>query len=160
MSFVPRRLFPQKWNVIYDSKCSLCKIEIEWLKKKDQDGAVLRFTDLENDSYDETDPKNGCISYEAGMKSMSIVCGSSGAVVNGAQAFHEIYSSIGLGWVWKITTLPLIGPSIDHIYEFWARYRTNITRGEGIESLIRQRNEYIKLQKCSEGCTTAPRKAT
>ena len=51
-------LFSEKLNVLYDSKCFLCRKEIEFLKKRDVTSSII-FTDIECNSYDESSMKNG-----------------------------------------------------------------------------------------------------
>ena len=130
------RLFPQKFNIIYDSKCSLCNKEIEYLKLKNTENTFL-FTDLENkkDKYNPDDTKNVGITYAKAMKKMHIVK-NDGTIISGIEAFYEIYNSIGMGKFLYFTKMPIIGNLSNRIYNFWAKYRTNITRGENIEKII------------------------
>ena len=49
------RLFPEEVNIIYDSKCNICKLEIDFLAKRDAEkinvGAPkLKMTDLESET--------------------------------------------------------------------------------------------------------------
>ena len=50
------RLFPEEVNIIYDSKCNICKLEIDFLAKRDAEkinvGAPkLKMSDLESETY-------------------------------------------------------------------------------------------------------------
>ena len=50
------RLFPEEVNIIYDSKCNKCKLEIDFLAKRDAEkinvGAPkLKMTELESETY-------------------------------------------------------------------------------------------------------------
>lgn len=144
------RLFPERYNVIYDSKCALCRIEIDWLQRKNE-GGKLRFTDLERD-YDELDPKNAGVTYRAAMEAMTIVDGKTGKVSNGIDVFYLIYDTLGLGWVWSFTKLPLVGPFANDVYKFWALYRTNVTRGKSIDTLVQEYADYQRLKECNENC--------
>ena len=141
------KLFPQKFNIIYDSKCYLCNKEIEFLKVKNTNNIFL-FTDLENkkESYNPKDTKNVGITYEEAMKKMHIVK-NDGTVIVGTDAFYEIYNSIGLGKFLYFTKLPIIGNLSNRIYNFWARYRTSITRGENIEKIINRYESNCNLKK-------------
>jgi len=72
------RLFKGELNLIYDSKCNVRKLEMDFLRRRDirlhgASSKLLRFTDLESGKYNETDVKNGGISYATGMKSMNAV---------------------------------------------------------------------------------------
>ena len=143
------RLFPQRYNVLYDRKCALCRIEIDWMQRKDKEGNVLKFTDIES-NYDELAPENGGVSYGEAMRGMTIVDGQTGETVKGPKVFYLLYDSLGLGFVWKWTQLPYIGSVVNHVYGFWAKYRTNLTRGRSVDSLIADHKAYQKLQDCTE----------
>jgi len=148
------RIFKEQINVLYDSKCNLCLMEISFLMKKDKEGKII-FTDLESD-YDESDPKNGNISYEQAMRSMHAIK-FNGEVISGVKVFKELYEIIGLGYLYSFTTLPIVGPLVDRIYKYWANYRTNLTRGIGIDDLVRQRNASFQRKMDEKGensCTT------
>ena len=101
------KLFPQKFNIIYDSKCYLCNKEIEYLKVKNTENIFL-FTDLEDkkEKYNPTDTKNVGITYNKAMRKMHIVK-NDGSIIVGADAFYEIYNSLGMGKFHKKHLLPL-----------------------------------------------------
>ncbi|KAG7372220.1 DUF393 domain containing protein [Nitzschia inconspicua] len=71
------RLFPEEGNVLYDSKCSVCKLEMEWLANRDKQVNVkqskLKLTDLEDPAFDAKDSSNGGIDYETGMAAIYVV---------------------------------------------------------------------------------------
>lgn len=163
----PERLFAEELNVIYDSKCNVCKLEIEFLKKRDLrlNGADnqhprLRFTDLESGTYDESDPKNGGITYAAGMKSMHAVT-KSGEIIQGVPVFEKMYEQVQLGWLfYALHKVPGLQTVADFFYNIFARYRTIITRGSQVDGLIEafeqkkklegQKKQSMQLQECSE----------
>jgi predicted DCC family thiol-disulfide oxidoreductase YuxK len=147
------RLFPQQYNVLYDRKCALCRIEIDWMQRKDAGGKILKFTDIEA-NYDENAPENGGVSYGEAMRVMTIVDGRNGETIKGPTVFYLLYDALGLGFVWRWTTLPIIGTAVNHVYGFWAKYRTNLTRGRSVESLI---DDYAAYQKELEECTESGR---
>lgn len=144
------RLFDETYNVIYDSKCALCRMEIDWLKRKNTDGKLL-FTDLES-AYDQEDPRNAGVSYRDGMEAMTIVHGETGKIQRGIEVFPAIYDTLGLGWVWAFTKLPIVGPISADVYTFWAKYRTNVTRGKSIDSLVDEYLEYQSVKECNDEC--------
>ena len=84
-----------------------------------------------------TDPANAEISYETGMKSMHAVL-ANGEVITGVRVFRELYTTIGLGWLYGFTRYPVIKPIIDKLYDTWAVYRTDLTRGTPVDVLIQQ----------------------
>lgn len=139
-----RRLFPENLNVLYDSKCALCQIEINFLQKKDKHRRI-RFTDIESADFDESDPKNGNVSYEVAMRRLHAIR-SNGEVLHGAEVIRAMYTEVGLGWWYAFTKLPIIRTIVDAAYDVWADYRTVITRGESLRSILDKRHS----AKCTE----------
>jgi len=151
-STAKKLLFPERLNIIYDSKCSVCRWEVEFLdsvQKSNQqqqqqslNTLPIRFTDLEStNGYDSTLPSNGGITYAQGMKSFHAVT-SDGRVLHGVQVFREAYELVGLGWLWNWTVdAPWMGKVANVFYDLFARYRTDITRGSPVLELIRQYEE-------------------
>jgi len=137
-----KRLFKEDINMLYDSKCNLCLMEVRYLYKKDVAGKI-KFTDLEDPKYNPSDPANAEISYETGMKSMHAVL-ANGEVITGVRVFRELYTTIGLGWLYGFTRYPVIKPIIDKLYDTWAVYRTDLTRGTPVDVLIQQRNNALE----------------
>jgi predicted DCC family thiol-disulfide oxidoreductase YuxK len=143
-------LFQEELNIIYDSKCNVCKLEIDWLAKRDArvNGSIapkLKMTDIESDDYDDTDPSNGGISYEKGMAAIHAVT-PTGKVMSGVPVFSSAYDKVGLGWLFAITRVPILNKGIDMAYDFFAKYRTNITRGSSLEALVESYKERKQLE--------------
>jgi hypothetical protein len=67
-----------------------------------------------------------------------------GEVVKGVEVFRRSYDMIGLGWVWRITALPVLRPFFDRMYSHWATYRTSLTRGVALDDLIKKRNDELR----------------
>jgi predicted DCC family thiol-disulfide oxidoreductase YuxK len=149
-----RRLFPEDLNIIYDSKCNVCQLEIEFLRKRDlrlrQKGqARLKFTDLEGRStgggggddsddsgdYDPDLPANAGIDYATGMTSMHGVT-ADGKVLKGVPVFRKAYEAVDLGWLFAITTWPGVSWVAGRLYDVFAKYRTRLTRGTSVERLV------------------------
>ncbi|KAL7560816.1 hypothetical protein ACA910_013252 [Epithemia clementina (nom. ined.)] len=148
------RLFPEELNVIYDSKCNVCKLEIDFLRQRDMrlngtrkssTGPKLRFTDLESGSYDESDPRNGGISYAVGMSSMHAVT-PSGQILNGVPVFEKAYQRVQLGWLFRITHVPGFKHLSNFLYDIFARYRTAITRGSSVDALVQAYEDKKRLE--------------
>lgn len=97
---------------------------------------LLRFTDLEaEDGYDETDPTNGGVTYEMGMKSFHAVK-SNGEILHGIPVFREAYEIVDQAWVWEATKIPVVGKLASMGYSLFAMIRTQLTRGSSVEDLI------------------------
>jgi len=133
------RLFPEEINVLYDSKCNVCKLEMDWLVSRDiklngPNGRRLRLTDLEDD-FDASDPRNGGIDYATGMAAIYAVK-HDGTVYKGVPVFELAYDQVGLGWIWKINQIPAVNRFLEWGYEIFAKNRTRITRGAPLEELL------------------------
>jgi predicted DCC family thiol-disulfide oxidoreductase YuxK len=144
-------LFKEEINFLYDSKCNLCAWEVAFLKRKDTEKKI-RFTDIESLDYDASDPANGNVSYHDAMKYMTAVK-ANGEVVSGVRVFREVYDVLGIGWVYAITSWPLLGPIFDSVYKSWAMYRTNLTRGVSLDELVRERVEKMAVSDSTK-CTS------
>ena len=145
------RLFSEEVNIIYDSKCNVCKLEIDFLARRDAEkinvgNPKLKMTDIEADEYDILDPANGGVSYEEGMKAIHAVT-SDGKVLKGVPVFSLAYEQVQLGWLFKVTTWPIVKQLVDVGYNIFAKYRTNLTRGASVETLVQQYEEKKKLEQ-------------
>ncbi|KAK1739966.1 DUF393 domain-containing protein [Skeletonema marinoi] len=150
-------LFPEKLNIIYDSKCSVCQWEVDYLKQRMQNlstrtnsnksNNLIRFTDLEaNEGYNESDPANGGVTYTMGMTSFHAVK-SNGEILHGVPVFVEAYDIVDQGWIWEVTKWPIVGTLASWGYDMFAKIRTQLTRGSSVERLIEEhytrRNEIM-----------------
>lgn len=134
------RLFPEEINVLYDSKCDVCRLEMEWLAARDlrlhgPRGRRLRLTDLEGDGFDAADPRNGGVDYARGMAGICAV-GRDGTVHTGVSVFEVAYGQVGLGWIWRVARIPVVRGLLERCYEIFARHRTRVTRGASLEELL------------------------
>mmetsp|Transcript_827 Transcript_827/g.1334 ORF Transcript_827/g.1334 Transcript_827/m.1334 type:complete len:219 (+) Transcript_827:63-719(+) len=152
------RLFPEEINIIYDSKCNVCKLEIDFLAKRDAEkinvgSPKLKMTDLEADGYDPNNPANGGVSYERGLKAIHAVT-SEGKVVKGVPVFQLAYEHVNLGWLFQITTWPVVKQLVDVGYSLFAKYRTNVTRGTSVEALVMEyeAKKALELKMKEEDC--------
>jgi len=134
--------------MLYDSKCSLCMKEVAFLSKRDTAGRIL-FTDIESLDYQAT-PQNGYVSYETGMGVMHGVL-PNGDLVTGVEVIRQLYELVGLGAVFRFTAWPGVKGLADAVYLVWARYRTQVTRGESVQDCIRNRNAMLAQQEQAAG---------
>mmetsp|Transcript_27635 Transcript_27635/g.31410 ORF Transcript_27635/g.31410 Transcript_27635/m.31410 type:complete len:284 (+) Transcript_27635:54-905(+) len=170
------RLFPEELNVLYDSKCNVCKLEMDWLVSRDiringPTHRKLKLTDLEADGsegnssgtrsgYDENNPANGYITYEQGMAAMYGIK-YDGTVYKGVPVFELAYETVGLGWIWKINQLPAVNKLLLWGYEVFATNRTRFTRGSSLEDLIQLhvlKKEAKKKKALEEDCDSCNNK--
>lgn len=144
------RLFPQELNILYDSKCNVCKLEIDFLKRRDQrlnsPQCKLKFTDLESPLYDPRCHQNGGIEYETGMKAMHGIL-PDGTVIKGVPVFDVAYQHVGLGWLFAASRVPVLKWVLDRLYDVFAKYRTMLTRQQTIPELVRAYQHKRNLQE-------------
>ncbi len=155
------RLFPEEINVLYDSKCNVCKLEMDWLVSRDiringPDNRKLKLTDLEDENgFDAPDPSNGGIDYDTGMAAIYAIK-HDGTVYKGVPVFELAYAQVGLGWIWKINQIPAVNRFLEWGYEIFARNRTRITRGASLEELLalNAAKQKVAQEEDCESCRT------
>lgn len=142
----------EKIDLLFDSECPICMMEVEFLKKRDIENRI-RFTDLQSPDYNPAD--HGNVSFERGMRKIRAVL-PGGSVVTGVEVFRQTYKAIGLGWIFDLTSLPLVGKAADAIYDFWAENRLRITGRGQLADVLRERADKLKnmdAPECdAEGC--------
>jgi predicted DCC family thiol-disulfide oxidoreductase YuxK len=112
-------------------------------------------TDLESDDYDPSDPANGNVSYAEALAAIHAVT-SDGKVLKGVEVFALAYQQVGLGWLFAITKWPGIEPLVQFGYEIFAKYRTVLTRGSKMDSLIEayEEKKALEREKTAQDCET------
>jgi len=155
-----KNLFNEELNIIYDSKCNVCKLEMDLLARRDayingSDSRKLKLTDLESASYDPTDAANGGVSYRDGMAEIHAVT-SAGQVLKGIPVFTEAYQRVKLGWLFSMLEWRAVRPVADLGYTLFARYRTIVTRGSTLDSLVEAYEAKQAKTLIDESCETCP----
>ncbi len=64
----------------------------------------------------------------------------SGEVIKDISVFQEAYRLVGLGWVYGITTLTVLGDIGDRIYGVWDRWRLPLTGRRYLDQLCKIKN--------------------
>lgn len=129
-----------KIDLLYDSDCPICAMEVEFLKKRDFYNRI-RFTDLSSPDYNPSD--HGNVQFADGMRKIRAVLPDK-TVVTGVEVFRQTYKAIGLGWIFDITKLPLIGKAADALYDLWAENRLRITGRGDLADILRERAEKLR----------------
>jgi predicted DCC family thiol-disulfide oxidoreductase YuxK len=138
-------------DLLYDSACPICNMEVAFLRKRDV-AHRIKFTDLSAADYDPA--QHGNVAFERGMRKIRAVM-PEGEVVTGMEVFRQTYNAIGLGWMFAITQLPLVGTVADSMYDVWAENRLRITgRGE-LADVLKERAEALKDVEVDECDTDA-----
>eukprot|EP00607_Mallomonas_marina_P005524 CAMPEP_0182427896 /NCGR_PEP_ID=MMETSP1167-20130531/20646_1 /TAXON_ID=2988 /ORGANISM="Mallomonas Sp, Strain CCMP3275" /LENGTH=152 /DNA_ID=CAMNT_0024610469 /DNA_START=209 /DNA_END=667 /DNA_ORIENTATION=- len=136
-----------KIDLLYDSDCPICMMEVRFLQKRDIHGKI-KFTDLNSITYSPIE--HGGVEFESGMRKLRAVLPDNTVVV-GVEVFRKTYEAIGLGWVFEATNIPVIGKVADTIYDVWAENRLRITgRGDMADVLAERRAQLLAAE--NEGC--------
>lgn len=127
-------------DLLYDSDCPICMMEVEFLKKRDIHHKI-RFTDLQSDDYDPAE--HGNVKFSDGMRKIRAVLPDQ-TVVIGVEVFRKTYDAIGLGWVFELTKLPVIGYLADALYDIWAENRLRLTGRAQKADELREQAEILR----------------
>jgi predicted DCC family thiol-disulfide oxidoreductase YuxK len=115
-------------------------MEVEFLKKRDIDKKI-RFTDISAPDYDPS--QHGNVQFADGMRKLRAVLPDN-TVITGVEVFRQTYEAIGLGWVFQLTSIPLVGKLADGLYDVWAENRLRITgRGE-LADILKERADKLR----------------
>ena len=139
-------------DLLYDSECPICQMEVDFLKKRDIHNKI-RFTDLSSPDYNPSD--HGNVQFAEGMRKLRAVLPDN-TVITGVEVFRQTYNAIGLGWIFALTNLPIIGEMADYVYDVWAENRLRITGRGDMADLLKQKAEELREMEepeCSaDGC--------
>jgi predicted DCC family thiol-disulfide oxidoreductase YuxK len=127
-------------DLLYDSDCPICMMEVNFLQKRDIDN-LIRFTDLNSPDYNSAD--HGNVKFKEGMRKIRAVL-PSGQVVIGIEVFRQTYEAIGLGWVFALTKIPFIGKLADQVYDIWAENRLRLTGRPELAEVLKERKVHLQ----------------
>lgn len=112
-----------KSTLYFDGPCSLCRAEIGYYRRKDQDHALC-FVDI---SETGAVPPEG-VTQERAMKRFHVRA-SDGRVLSGAAAFVEVWTSLPrLRWAASAASLPGALIALEWGYRFFLPVRPFISR--------------------------------
>ncbi|MEY2831205.1 MAG: hypothetical protein RLZZ574_463, partial [Cyanobacteriota bacterium] len=66
-----------------------------------------------------------------------------GTIVKNVEVFRQVYEQLGMGWVYAITKLKIIGAIADWLYKIWADWRLKITGRAEIDQIIAARQQKL-----------------
>jgi predicted DCC family thiol-disulfide oxidoreductase YuxK len=133
------------WRIalLYDSECPLCMREVNFLQRQDNGRGLVRFVDIADDNYDPADYGN--VSFAAAMERIHAVL-PDGTVLQNVAVFRYTYDLLGIGWIYSITKVPIIGQFVDVLYGIWAKYRLKLTGRPDLITLIQTREERLNCR--------------
>jgi predicted DCC family thiol-disulfide oxidoreductase YuxK len=131
------------WQIklLYDGECPLCLREVNFLQKRDDGRGLVAFVDIADDNY--TPQEHGGVDFETAMGRIHAVL-PDGTVIKNVEVFRRVYETLGMGWVYAITKLPVIGSVADWLYGIWANWRLALTGRPKLKAIVQQRNNRIQ----------------
>ena len=130
-----------KIKLLYDGECPLCVREVNFLTKKDAGRGIVKFVDIADPNY--SPQANGGVDFLTAMGVIHAVL-PDGTVIKNVEVFRQVYEQLGMGWVYAITKVPVVGKLADWLYGVWANWRLKITGRPEIEEIIAQRQQKLK----------------
>ena len=138
------------WRIklLYDGECPLCVREVNFLLKKDAGRGIIKFVDIAKSDYSPEENSN--IDFATAMGRIHAIT-NDGKIVRNVEAFRLIYEELGMGYVYAITKLPIVGAIANFVYGIWANWRLKLTGRPNLETLVQQRKE-MKSKSDSSRC--------
>ena len=132
----------ENWKIklLYDGECPLCVREDNFLTKKDAGRGIVKFVDIADPNYDPQ--ANGGVDFKTAMGVIHAVL-PDGSVIKNVEVFRQVYERLGMGWVYAITKIPVVGKVADWLYGVWANWRLKITGRPEIETIIAERQRKL-----------------
>lgn len=134
-----------KIKLLYDGECPLCLREVRFLKKRDGGRGLVKFVDIAADNYSAEE--NAGIDYETAMGRIHGVLPDE-TIVRDIEVFRRVYEALGMGWVYAMTKVPLIGAIANRIYQIWAKFRLTLTGRPDLETVVASRQERQDEKRC------------
>ncbi|MBE9094652.1 thiol-disulfide oxidoreductase DCC family protein [Tychonema sp. LEGE 07203] len=131
------------WQIelLYDGECPLCVREVNFLKKRDAGRGLVSFVDIAEDGYNPE--AHGGVDYETAMGRIHAVL-PDGTTVKNVEVFRRIYEILGMGWIYAVTKLPVIGAIANWLYGIWADWRLRLTGRQDLASIMSDRTARIE----------------
>lgn len=139
-------------QLLYDGGCPLCLREVNFLRRRDGGRGRVLFVDIADPSYQPA--AHGGIDFETAMGRIHAVL-PDGTIVKNLEVFRQIYAALGIGWIYAITKLPLLGGLADAVYGFWADRRLWLTSRPNLAILAAERQALansLANPDCAERC--------
>ncbi|NDJ18831.1 thiol-disulfide oxidoreductase DCC family protein [Myxacorys almedinensis] len=136
----------QSWQIklLYDGECPLCVREINFLRKRDAGRGLVAFVNIADDDY--TAEANGGIDFETAMGRIHAIL-ANGTVITNVEVFRRVYETLGMGWIYAATRLPVIGLIVDKLYVIWADWRLPMTRRPNLAIVVAQRQQRLECKQ-------------
>ena len=116
---------------LFDGGCPLCLRETNFLKSKDS-LKKINFVDINRNDYNPILYKD--ISYAEAMSNLHGIL-ENGTIIKGLNVLAYSYELVGFGWIYYPLKIKFLAPTLNLIYQYWAKYRLKITGRSNIEKL-------------------------
>nr|WP_277882224.1 DUF393 domain-containing protein [Oculatella sp. FACHB-28] len=126
---------------MYDGECPLCLREVNFLQKRDAGRGRVAFVDIAADDY--APEANGGVDFETAMGRIHAVL-PDGTVIKNVEVFRRVYEVLGIGWIYAVTKLPIVGHLVDWLYEIWADKRLTLTGRADLATLVADRQKRLE----------------
>jgi predicted DCC family thiol-disulfide oxidoreductase YuxK len=139
-------------TLLYDGECPICMKEVRFLQSRDAGRGRIAFVDITSPDYDPA--KYAGITFEQAMGRIHGIL-PDGTVVKKVDVFRACYEAVGLGWLWAVTSVPLVKKLANAVYDFWADRRLQWTGRGTLESVLAARRGAAPAadgDDCSERC--------
>ncbi len=133
------------WRVklLYDGDCPLCMREVRFLQKKDAGRGLVKLVDIADNNYN---PNQHCgVNYKTAMGRIHAIL-PDGKILTDIEAFRYVYEVLGMGWVYAVTKVPVVGKIANWVYSIWAKLRLSLTGRPDLETIIAEREANKKCQ--------------
>ena len=136
------------WQIklLYDGECPLCVREVNFLTEKDAGRGIVKFVDIASLDYDPQ--KNGGIDFATAMGKIHAIL-PDGTVIKNVEVFRQVYERLGMGWIYAVTKIPVVGAIADWIYKVWAHWRLKLTRRPDLNTIIAERQKKLNHSNSS-----------
>ena len=127
-----------KIKLLYDGECPLCLKEVNFLTQKDGGRGIVNFVDIADPNYSPQD--NADIDFATAMGRIHAIL-PDGTVIKNVEVFRRVYAELGMGWIYAITKLPIIGAIADWVYGIWADWRLKLTGRPDLQAIITEKQQ-------------------
>jgi len=132
-----------KIKLLYDGECPLCLREVDFLKKRDAGRGLVAFVDIADENY--TPEAHSGVDFETAMGKIHAVL-PDGTIIKNVEVFRRVYETLGMGWVYAITKLPVIGAVADMLYGIWADWRLKLTGRPDLATIVADRQTKLECK--------------
>lgn len=130
-------------KLLYDGECPLCMREVNFLRKRDAGRGLVAFVYIADEKYNPQE--HGGVDYETAMGRIHAVL-ADGTIIKNVEVFRCVYEILGMGWIYAVTKLPIIGAIVDALYGIWADWRLTLTGRPDLATIVAMRQKRIECK--------------